>query len=168
MSEDDEHELVREAADLLTESASMVAVAESSTGGLVSSKLTNISGSSAYFERGAVTYSNQAKIDLLAVDPDTLDSEGAVSAPVARQMASGIRENAGTTWGVSTTGIAGPTGGTAKKPVGTIFIGTAYSEDGEDAASANRYQFDGSRLECKERFARQAIADLIDMVESKS
>lgn len=159
---DQDHELVRQAGSLLTGNGSMVAVAESSTGGLLGSKLTNVAGSSEYFERGAITYSNEAKMDLLGVDPTTLDSEGAVSAEVARQMASGIRENAGTAWGVSTTGIAGPTGGTAEKPVGTVFIGIA----GEGHLTANRYEFDGSRLECKAQFAEQALADLIESIEN--
>lgn len=157
-----DHELVRRAGSLLREAGSMVAVAESSTGGLLGSKLTNVSGSSAYFERGAITYSNEAKMEMIGVDPTTLDSVGAVSAEVARQMASGIRENAGTAWGVSTTGIAGPTGGTAEKPVGTVFIGVASG----DALRANRYEFDGTRLECKEQFAERALADLIEAIES--
>lgn len=166
MTDGDEHELVREVGEMLVETESMVAVAESSTGGLVCSKLTNVSGSSDYFERGAVTYSNQAKMDLLGVDPGTLESEGAVSADVARQMAEGIRENAGTAWGISTTGIAGPTGGTAEKPVGTVFIGVAADEGRGGSVSATRYEFDGSRIECKEQFARQAISDLIESIES--
>lgn len=159
MGEDDD--LVREAGELLTDAGAMVAAAESCTGGLLSSMLTNVSGSSAYFERGVVSYSNQAKFDLLGVDPDVLEREGAVSAPVARQMARGVKESGGTAYGVSTTGIAGPTGGTPEKPVGTVFIGVAT----EQSATATRYEFDGSRLERKERFARQALADLIESVE---
>jgi nicotinamide-nucleotide amidase len=124
--------------------------------------LTNVSGSSAYFERGVVSYSNQAKFDLLDVDPDVLEREGAVSAPVARQMARGVKDSGGTAYGVSTTGIAGPTGGTPEKPVGTVFIGVAS----ERSVTATRYEFEGSRLERKERFARQALADPIAAVKN--
>jgi len=165
MGEDDD--LVREAGELLTDAGAMVAAAESCTGGLLSSMLTDVSGSSAYFERGVVSYSNQAKFDLLGVDPDVLEREGAVSAPVARQMARGVRESGGTAYGVSTTGIAGPTGGTPEKPVGTVYIGIAGETAEGLSVSATRYQFDGSRLERKSQFARQALADLIETVEGE-
>lgn len=168
MIDDDDHELARRAGSALTGDGAMVAVAESSTGGLVGSKLTNVPGASSYFDRSVVTYSNDAKLDLLNVDPETLESVGAVSAETARQMARGARENAGTKWGVSTTGIAGPAGGSSEKPVGTIFIGTACLDDGEESVSATRYEFDGGRLENKDQFARQALTDLIEAVESRS
>lgn len=167
MSDETDHQLARQAGDLLTDVDATVAVAESSTGGLVGSKLTNIPGASAYFDRAVVTYSNRAKLDLLDVDPDTLDTNGAVSAETARQMAHGVRATARTTVGISTTGIAGPAGGSENKPVGTVFIGTAYSDGTEQSVSATRYQFDGSRLECKEQFAEQALQDLIDVLEAR-
>jgi len=165
---DDDTELARQAGSALTDDDAMVAVAESCTGGLVGSKVTNVPGASAFFERSIVTYSNDAKLDLLNVDLDTLEKTGAVSAEIARQMASGVRESAGTKWGVSTTGIAGPSGGTPEKPVGTVFIGTACLVDGETAVSAKRYEFEGNRLESKVQFARQALTDLIEAVESRS
>lgn len=167
MIDDDDHELARRAGSALTEDDAMVAVAESSTGGLVGSKLTNIPGASGFFERSVVTYSNDAKLDLLNVDPETLETVGAVSAETARQMARGVRENADTKWGISTTGIAGPGGGSSKKPVGTVFIGTACLEDGEQSVSASRYEFEGDRLENKDQFARQALTDLIEIIESQ-
>lgn len=167
MAGEESHVLPRRVRSLLDGTEMMVAVAESSTGGLVGSKLTNVPGSSAYFDRSLVTYSNHAKIDLLGVDPDTLDTEGAVSAATARQMARGARESAGVNWAVSTTGIAGPGGGSRKKPVGTIFIGTAHKDSAGESVSATRYEFDGSRLELKEAFARQAITDLIRSIESR-
>ncbi len=102
--------------------------AESCTGGRVASMCTAHGGSSAWFTEGAITYSNAAKVRMLGVDPGTLEQHGAVSEPVARQMAEGIRERAGTTWGVSTTGIAGPGGGSAEKPVGTVHIAVAGPE----------------------------------------
>lgn len=99
-----------------------IAVAESCTGGLIAHRLTDISGSSVYFERGVVTYSNAAKMDLLGVPADIIEKYGAVSEETARAMAEGVRKMAGTDIGLSTTGIAGPTGGTKEKPVGTVYI----------------------------------------------
>lgn len=105
-----------------------VATAESCTGGQVAAALTAVSGSSAAFLEGFVTYSNQAKSARLGVDPALLEAHGAVSEPVARAMAEGVRARAGSTYGLSTTGIAGPTGGTADKPVGTVHIALATPE----------------------------------------
>lgn len=146
-----------------------VAVAESCTGGLVGSLLTDVPGSSAYFSRSLVTYANDAKQELLGVSREALDSHGAVSEPVARQMARSVRDTAGTTWGVATTGIAGPGGGTETKPVGTVFLGVAYAGPwGTETSTATvtRYEFDGSRTECKSQFARQALSDLLDATDT--
>jgi nicotinamide-nucleotide amidase len=147
-----------------------VAVAESATGGLVGSLLTDVPGSSDYFDRSVVAYSYDAKRDLLAVARETLDRHGAVSRPVARQLARGVRDTADTTWGVATTGIAGPGGGTDDKPPGTVFVGVAYAGEwgtGSSETTVERYEFDGSRTERKERFARQALVDLFDAVEDR-
>ena len=147
-----------------------VALAESCTGGLAASLLTDVSGSSDYLDRSLVTYSNDAKQDLLAVSREALDAHGAVSEPVARQMARGVRDTAGTTWGVSTTGIAGPTGGTDEKPVGTVFVGVAYGgpwDSGTSSAAVERYRFEGDRLQNKERFARTALEDLLDGIRDR-
>lgn len=168
MAANDDRELARRVQSALTEQDAMLAVAESSTGGLVGSKITDVPGASASFERSIVTYSNEAKIDLLNIDQETLKTEGAVSAEIARQMARGVRDSAGATWGLSTTGIAGPSGGTDAKPVGTIFVGTAHkTAEGTETVRASRYQFDGDRLECKDAFAKQALRDLIAAVESR-
>jgi len=153
--------------EALRETDSTVAVAESCTGGLVGSLLTDVSGSSDYFDRSLVTYSNDAKQDLLAVTRESLDADGAVSASVAREMARGVRDTADATWGVATTGIAGPSGGTPEKPVGTVFVGVAYAGSwGTESSSVSvaRYEFDGTRTERKERFARQALADLLEAI----
>jgi nicotinamide-nucleotide amidase len=154
--------------DALRTSGGTVAVAESLTGGLVGSRLTDVPGSSDYFDRGVVTYSNDAKLDALAVSRESLDAHGAVSAPVAREMARGVRDTAGTTWGVSTTGIAGPTGGTAEKPVGLVFVGVAYAAPWgteESFTRADRYVFDGDRDAVKRRSATTALEDLLAAVD---
>jgi nicotinamide-nucleotide amidase len=102
-----------------------LAVAESCTGGLITDRLTDIPGSSAFLERGVVTYSNAAKIGLLGVSDAVIRDHGAVSAETVRLMAEGVRKSAGTNLGLAVTGIAGPTGGTEVKPVGTVFIALA-------------------------------------------
>jgi len=156
---------VERVGDRLRETGVMVAVAESSTGGLVCSWLTDVPGSSDYFDRGVVSYSNAAKVELLGVDSATLTEHGAVSEPTAREMAVGVRDLAGTAWGISTTGVAGPGGGTARTPVGTVYVGVARRDDGS-VVSAERYEFDGTRDACKRQFTRQALTDLLDAVES--
>lgn len=153
--------------DLLRDAGQTVATAESCTGGLIGSLLTDVPGSSDYFDRSLVTYTYGAKLDL-GVTRESLDEHGAVSDPVASQMAQHARDVAGTTWGVSTTGIAGPTGGTDEKPVGTVYIAVAYAAEWGTRASfveAERYEFDGDRLQIKEQIARQALRDLEDAVE---
>lgn len=155
--------------DALRESEATLATAESCTGGLIASLLTDVPGSSEYVDRGVVTYSYPSKSALLGVSREALDEHGAVSKPAARQMARGIRDTAGTTWGLATTGIAGPSGGTAEKPVGTAFVAVAYAAPwgtGESYATVERHTFDGDRSENKERIARAALAVLHSAIES--
>ena len=123
MAEEIEFQIVR----LLTERGEAVALAESCTGGYIAHLLTNVPGASAVFCAGLVTYSNEAKQKFLGVSSDTLARHGAVSEPVAREMAEGVRRVSGTDYGLAVTGIAGPGGGTAEKPVGTVFIAAAGS-----------------------------------------
>lgn len=159
--------LLKRVGDSLRETDTMVSVAESSTGGLVCSRLTDVPGSSDYLDRGVVSYSNAAKVEVLGVDSGTLDEHGAVSEQTAREMATGICELGDTAWGVSTTGVAGPGGGTPRTPVGTVYIGVAHGEGNEvSVASVERHEFGGTRQECKRQFARQALADLLDAVEN--
>lgn len=156
--------------DALRQTDATIAVAESCTGGLVCSLLTDVPGASDYVDRGFVTYAYDAKRTTLGVTREALDAHGAVSDPVAREMARRARDLADATWGVSTTGIAGPTGGVEGKPVGTVYVGVAHAEPwgSEDSyADAARHEFDGSRTEIKERAARRAIEDVIVAVEER-
>ena len=127
--------------DLLREYKMNIAVAESCTGGLLASRLTDVPGSSEYVDRGVVCYSNQSKIDLAGVPPPIIEQHGAVSEPVARAMAEGIKSRAGTRIGVGITGIAGPGGGTPEKPVGTVAVAVAV----DDEVRVRTFQFIGSR-----------------------
>jgi len=106
-----------------------VAVAESCTGGLLGHRITNVPGSSGYFLHGILAYSNRAKINLLGVSPDIIEKHGAVSPQVAEAMAAGIKKRANATFGISITGIAGPSGGTKEKPVGLVYTGLAHSRE---------------------------------------
>ena len=136
-----------------------LAVAESCTGGLVAERLTSVSGSSRYFVGGVVAYSNELKTDLADVPQDLLDVYGAVSEQVARALAEGIRNRCGTTLGVGVTGVAGPTGGTAEKPVGLVFHALA-SESGTEVIKRN---FPGDRARIRWFASQQAL----DMVRRK-
>ena len=156
--------------DALRETDATIAVAESCTGGLVGSLLTDVPGSSEYFERSLVTYSSRAKRALLAVSRESLDAHGAVSEPVAREMARGARDTADATWGLATTGIAGPDGGTDEKPVGTVFIGLAnaapWTTD-ESTTTVEHHVFDGTRKEIKEKIARRALAAVCETIADR-
>ena len=110
---------------LLKEKSQTLSIAESCTGGLISQRLTDVSGSSVYFIEGVVAYANEAKMHTLDVAPEIIEQFGAVSAETAEAMAKGMRARAGTDYAISITGIAGPTGGSPEKPVGTVFIGYA-------------------------------------------
>jgi len=156
--------------ETLRERGETVAVAESCTGGLVGSLLTDVPGSSAYFDRSLVTYSYDAKQELLAVSREALDGHGAVSEPVAREMAQAVRDTAGTDWGVATTGVAGPTGGSPETPVGTVYIAVAHAapwETEQSGTSVAHYEFEGSRTEVKSRIANQALSDLLDHAQNQ-
>jgi len=157
-------------ADALRETGGTVATAESCTGGLVGSLLTDVPGASDYYDRTRCTYSYDAKLDM-GVSREALDEHGAVSEPVARRMARVVRDGAGTTWGLSTTGIAGPTGGTEAKPVGTAFVGVARAADwgtGDSYARVERRVLDGDRIGIKERIARTALGCLLAEIRERA
>lgn len=138
---------------ILSDRALTLAIAESCTGGEVCSRITNVSGSSKYFERGIVTYSNASKVELLKVNEDTLVEFGAVSREVAMQMAEGVRAVSGTDIGISTTGILGPTGATTNKPVGLVYIG--YCDD--KVCTAKKFLFGDDRILNKQRATQAAL-----------
>jgi nicotinamide-nucleotide amidase len=138
---------------LLLEKKKKIAVAESCTGGMIGARLTNISGSSEYFERGVIIYSNQAKTELLGVPGEIIEKHGAVSAEVALLMAEGVRRLARTDFGLSITGIAGPTGGTPQKPVGLVYIGFAH----ENGSVAKKFLFGENRNSNRERSTQAAL-----------
>jgi nicotinamide-nucleotide amidase len=140
--------------DLLRRENATIAVAESCTGGLISHRLTNVPGSSDYFLFSAVTYSNDAKIALLGVSSSILERHGAVHVETAKMMAQGVRQVSGATYGLATTGIAGPGGGTVDKPVGTICIGLA----GPEGSKSRRHFFSfENRSMNKQIFATTAL-----------
>ena len=141
---------------LLKENGATLALAESCTGGLLAKRLTDVAGSSAYFKEGLVTYSNESKERLLGVPKEMLLEHGAVSEIVARKMADGVRKLAGSDYGLSVTGIAGPDGGTEEKPVGLVFIGLSDSE-GTFAERLDLSAWARSREAIRERSANRAL-----------
>jgi nicotinamide-nucleotide amidase len=149
--------------DLLRRAQWTISVAESCTGGLLASRLTDVPGSSDYFDRGVVCYSNQAKVALAGVPAAVIEAHGAVSEPVAEAMADGIRRAAATKVGVGITGIAGPGGGTDRKPVGTVAIAVTADQAGEsdNRRTADRrvrtFQFFGAREQVKFQAAQAAM-----------
>jgi len=143
-------------ARLLTEKKLTIATAESCTGGLIAKRLTDVPGSTAYMERGVVTYSNLSKVELLGVSDATLQAHGAVSRETAQEMAEGMRWNSKTDLGLSVTGIAGPTGGTPEKPVGLVYIGMATA----DGVTVKVCNFKGSRAEIRYATSQRAL-DLV-------
>ena len=150
-------ELEQVVGEILKRKKLTLAIAESCTGGLLAHRITNVPGSSEYFERGVVSYSNESKVDVLGVDNILIESKGAVSAEVVQSMAEGVRILANTDLGVGVSGIAGPTGGSSEKPVGTVFIGISCKNK---ETFSRRYQFRGTREEIK-IITSEAALDLI-------
>lgn len=136
----------------------MVATAESCTGGLVAAALTEIAGSSAWFERGFVTYSNHAKMEMLGVASDLIETHGAVSEDVARAMAEGALLESRAQTAVAVTGIAGPSGGTRDKPVGTVCFAWVVMDT---PVYSETMHFDGDRASVREQSVRHALGGLL-------
>ena len=141
-------------------------LAESCTGGLVCATLTELAGSSDWFERGYVTYSNEAKTECLGVPAELIQSFGAVSEPVAKAMAEGAQLNAGVNAAISITGVAGPSGGSAEKPVGTVCFAWALQNDaGENRVPSKTMYFVGDRQAIREQACQYALSELAKLLE---
>lgn len=138
---------------LLRKKGWTLSIAESCTGGLICDRITDVPGSSDYFMGGMVTYSNESKEKHLGVPMDEIKKYGAVSLQVAKKMAQGVRKAFHTTFGLSTTGIAGPTGGSKEKPVGLVFIGLTHGR----RARVIKLDLKGSRREIKKKAAKHAL-----------
>ena len=143
----------------------MVTAAESCTGGLVAASMTDIAGSSSWFERGFVTYSNHAKVEMLGVAADLIEAHGAVSEDVARAMAEGALLESRAQMAVAITGVAGPGGGTRDKPVGTVCFAWIVMEE---APQSETMHFDGDRAAVREQSVRHALGGLLLRVLAQS
>jgi nicotinamide-nucleotide amidase len=154
-------ELVGLVADFLQKKQWMMATAESCTGGMISAACTDLSGSSNWFERGFVTYSDAAKTELLGVDAALIKKHGAVSEAVARAMATGALSRSPAQVSVAVTGVAGPTGGSAAKPVGTVWFGFALP--GQVVSEVRR--FDGDRAAVRAATVRHALQRLVELLQ---
>lgn len=139
-----------------------IATAESCTGGLMAAVITEIPGSSYWFDRGVVTYSNTAKVQMLGVNPQTLVQYGAVSAETANEMAAGALANSEADWAISVTGIAGPDGGSEEKPVGTVYV-SWQSKNG--FLEVEKLQLSGDRHHIRKRAITKAIVSMIEYLE---
>jgi len=153
-------------AQLLLSRGWKLALAESCTGGLVCATLTELAGSSEWFERGFITYSNQAKTECLGVPEQLIQTYGAVSEPVAKAMAEGAQINAGVELAASITGIAGPTGGTKDKPVGTVCFGWVIRNTaGENISNCETKLFSGNRQSIRQQATEYALAGLLQLLD---
>lgn len=152
--------LVAQLADLLRGKQWMMATAESCTGGLIAGACTDMAGSSDWFERGFVTYSNAAKTELLGVDAALINAHGAVSEPVVRAMAEGAVAHSLAQVAVAVTGVAGPSGGSADKPVGTVWFG--WSVGGQ--LRSERRRFDGDRATVRAATVHHALQTLVHFI----
>lgn len=165
---DPHHELARALALILIERNWKIALAESCTGGLVCATLTHLAGSSDWFERGYITYSNEAKSECLDIPIEMLQSFGAVSEQVAKAMADGARRKADVNIAISITGIAGPTGGSPEKPVGTVCFGWSIKQDVSNDVKtiAITKQFSGDREIVREQACDYALSKLLELLQS--
>ena len=158
-------ELSRQLGETCLGSKAVIAAAESCTGGGVGEAITRTAGSSAWFDRGFVTYSNDAKVDLLGVKQETIGSHGAVSEAVAREMAIGALHQSIAGFAVAVTGVAGPGGGTAAKPVGLVWFAWASL----DGAVRTKFEvFGGDRAAIRQQAVREALEGLVDLVGGES
>ena len=158
--------IVEQLAELLIKHNKQLTVAESCTGGWLAKVLTDLSGSSAWFDRGFVTYSNQAKHEMLGVAVSTLDTYGAVSEETVTEMAMGALKNSHADFSVSVSGIAGPSGGSAEKPVGLVWFSWAVEENNDQQTLATEKQvFVGDREAVRQQAVEYALMEIIKLLE---
>jgi len=150
--------------NLLREKGWTLSIAESCTGGLVCDRITDVPGSSDYFEGGMINYSNESKERHLGIPLDFIKKYGAVSPQVARRMAQGVRKTFNTTFGLSTTGVAGPTGGTKRSPVGRVFIGVAKGK----RTWVRQHNFKGGRREIKKKASERSLEFFYEILVEKA
>ncbi|WP_062307987.1 CinA family protein [Polynucleobacter sinensis] len=168
---DPQHEHAKAIANVLLGRGWKVALAESCTGGLVCASLTDLAGSSDWFERGYITYSNEAKTKCLDVPIETIQSFGAVSEEVARAMALGALNNAKVDTAISITGIAGPSGGSAEKPVGTVCFAWVIKERGQEHISeilTITKHFKGDRQTVREQARDYALSQFLELLKPRN
>lgn len=157
--------LIHALAESLRAHGLRMASAESCTGGLIAAACTSVAGSSDWFEQGVVSYSNDAKVELLGVAAELIAAHGAVSEPVARAMVEGVMRTRRVDVAVAVTGIAGPAGGSPSKPVGTVWL--AYARrlaDGSIGTTAERHLFEGDRTEVRAATVQRALQGLLERV----
>ena len=157
-----EKSLEKQAGVLLEQQGLKLAVAESCTGGLISHLITNVAGASNYYLGGVTSYANQVKVGVLGVSPSTIEQHGAVSAETVLEMARGVRKVLGADVGVAVSGIAGPSGGTPQKPVGTVWVGLSSAKD----EFARHFLWQGDRLAIKKQSAQAAFSLLIEFLQA--
>jgi nicotinamide-nucleotide amidase len=155
-------DLVATLAAALTRRSGMLCTAESCTGGLIAAACTDRAGSSDWFERGVVSYSNAAKTELLGVPAALIEAHGAVSEPVARAMAEGALARSHAQWALAVTGVAGPGGGSLAKPVGTVWLAWA----GPAGVQAEHRLFSGDRAAVRQATVRRALEGLLERIEA--
>ena len=146
----------------LAEMGLTISTAESCTGGMVASTIIDVPGASDVYNEGFITYSNDAKIKYLNVSEEVLESFGAVSEEVVRQMALGCRNATGSDVSIATSGVAGPGGGTVEKPVGLVYIACAY----KDIVAIKHYKFEGDRTQIRKQATTEAISVALDLLEN--
>ena len=153
-------DLARQIVEISTDKGLKIGFAESLTGGMIASEIVSVPGASSCFEGSVVSYSNEVKINVLNVDAEVIKSYGAVSEQCAKQMASGARKLLGADYSVSVTGIAGPAGGSDKKPVGTVYIGFS----GGDDTFAEHFLFEGDRESIRLQTVKEAYKLLLKYI----
>ncbi len=156
------HDLVKQVGKTLTDKGAMVVTAESCTGGMIAEALTDVAGSTAWFDRAYITYSYESKREMLGIKETTIQKKGAVSQECVEEMALGALQQSHAKVSVACSGIAGPGGGTPDKPVGTVWL--AWAVQGQDGVKSQRFQFDGDRQSVREQTTEAALNGILELM----